>query len=138
MSADAPKAAGNLVTARSYLRAIEQGATGEALARFFTSDVVRELFPNRLAPQGGRSTLAEMLAAAEKGQQTLSSQRYEIRHEMESGNRVALEVLWIGTLAIPVGGLQPGDQMRAHFAVFLEFRDGRIAVQRNYDCFDPW
>ena len=79
-----------------------------------------------------------MLAAAEKGQQTLSYQRYEIRHEMESGNRVALEVLWIGTLAIPVAGLQPGDQMRAHFAVFLEFRDGRIAVQRNYDCFDPW
>jgi hypothetical protein len=24
------------------------------------------------------------------------------------------------------------------FAVFLEFRDGRIARQRNYDCFEPW
>jgi ketosteroid isomerase-like protein len=127
-----------LATARNYLRAIEQGATGDALARFFTSDVVCELFPNRLAPQGERSTLPEMLAAAEKGQRVLSNQRYEIQHEMGSGNRVALEVLWTGTLAVPVAGLQAGDQMRAHFAMFLEFQDGKIAMQRNYDCFDPW
>ena len=51
---------------------------------------------------------------------------------------VALEVKWLGTLAIPFGILKPGDQMRAHFAVFIECRDGRIASQRNYDCFDPW
>jgi ketosteroid isomerase-like protein len=128
----------HLGTARSYLRAIEQGATGDALARFFTNDVVCELFPNKLAPKGERSRLPEMLAAAAKGQQVLSSQRYEIQHEMESGNRVALEVIWTGTLAIPVAGLNAGDQMRAHFAMFLEFRDGKIASQRNYDCFDPW
>lgn len=127
-----------LATARNYLNAIEQGATGDALAQFFTHDVVCELFPNKLAPKGERSGLAQMLAAAAKGQQVLSSQRYEIQHEMESGNRVALEVLWIGTLAIPVAGLNAGDQMRAHFAMFLEFRGGKIASQRNYDCFDPW
>lgn len=108
MSAQSTQTAGNLVTARDYLRAIEQGATGDALARFFTSDVVHELFPNKLAPQGGRSGLAQMLAAAERGQQVLSSQRYEIQHEMESGNRVALEVLWTGTLALPVAGLPAG------------------------------
>ena len=26
----------------------------------------------------------------------------------------------------------------ARFAIFLDFRDGRIVRQRNYDCFDPW
>ena len=26
----------------------------------------------------------------------------------------------------------------ARFGVFLDFRDGRICHQRNYDCFDPW
>jgi hypothetical protein len=26
----------------------------------------------------------------------------------------------------------------ARFAVFMDFRDGRIVRQRNYDCFDPW
>jgi len=28
--------------------------------------------------------------------------------------------------------------MRARFAVFLDFRDGKITRQRNYDCFEPW
>jgi len=26
----------------------------------------------------------------------------------------------------------------ARFAIFLEIRDGKIAAQHNYDCFDPW
>jgi ketosteroid isomerase-like protein len=28
--------------------------------------------------------------------------------------------------------------MRAHIAAFLEFRDGRIVAQRNYDCYEPF
>ncbi len=128
----------NIEIARRYLKAIEQGATGATLARFFAPNVVMELFPNRLAPQGSRSGLAEMLEAAEGGQKALSSQHYEIKHDVASGDTVALEVLWVGTLAISIAGLSPGSQMRAHFAVFLEFRDGKILAQRNYDCFDPW
>jgi len=26
--------------------------------------------------------------------------------------------------------------LRAHIAAFLEFRDGRIIAQRNYDCYE--
>jgi ketosteroid isomerase-like protein len=26
--------------------------------------------------------------------------------------------------------------LRAHLGVFLEFRDGRIVAQRNYDCYE--
>jgi len=128
----------NLEIAREYLRAIEHGATGNALAQFFTPDVVHQEFPNRLSPHGSRNDLAGMLAGAQRGQKVLSAQRYEIQREMETGNRVALEVIWTGTLAVPVATLPAGAQMRAQFAVFLEFRDGRIAAQRNYDCFDPW
>ena len=128
----------NLATAREYVLAIERGATGEALARFLTDDVVHQLFPNRLAPQGKQCDLAEMLASAEKGQQLVTNQSYEIQQEMESGERVALEVIWTGELAVPVAGLKAGDKMRAHFAVFFDFRSGRIAAQRNYDCFDSW
>src|SRR2546425_13048468 len=91
----------NIETARRHLKAIEQGATGATLAQFFAPQVVMELFPNRLAPQGSRSGLAEKLEAAERGQKALSSRHYEIKHEVASGETVALGVLWVGTLAIP-------------------------------------
>ena len=127
-----------LMLAQRYLEAIEQGATGDALAAFFTSDVVQEEFPNRLVPNGARRDLTALLEAATRGQQVLESQRYDIQHAVVAGNRVALEVIWTGTLAVPVGTIPKGGQMRAHFAVFMDFRDGKIAAQRNYDCFDPW
>jgi ketosteroid isomerase-like protein len=128
----------NLETARAYLAAVAGGATGEALARWFTPDVVQEEFPNRLVPTGARRGLPELLDGAERGQQVLCAQTYEVLTDMASGERVALEVQWTGTLAIPLGELAVGDAMRARFGVFLDFRGGRIAAQRNYDCFDPF
>ena len=89
-------------------------------------------------PNGARRTLDDMLQGAERGQKVMSAQRYQVLSSMASGDRVALEVHWAGTLAIPLGSLAAGDEMRARFGVFLDFRDGRIAAQRNYDCFDPF
>ena len=128
----------NLETVRRYLTAIEQGATGATLAAFYAPEVVQEEFPNRLVVNGARRDLAAILEGAERGQKVISAQTYEIRNAVEQGNSVALEVLWTGTLAIPFGSLAVGDKMRAHFAVFIELRDGKIVAQRNYDCFDPW
>ncbi|KAI9014184.1 hypothetical protein DFJ74DRAFT_681780 [Hyaloraphidium curvatum] len=127
-----------LQLARQYLDAIERGTTGDALAAFFTDDVVQEEFPNRLVPAGARRDLADILAGAERGQKVLSAQKYEILESLVDGERVALEVLWVGTLAIPIGSIPAGGEMRARFAVFLTFRGGKIAQQRNYDCFEPW
>jgi ketosteroid isomerase-like protein len=39
----------------------------------------------------------------------------------------------LGAAALAVAG-----EMRAHFAVFIELRDGRIVRQRNYDCLEPF
>jgi ketosteroid isomerase-like protein len=123
---------------RSPANTIEQGATGERMARFFDPDVVLEEFPSRLTPQGARRRLADVLEGAERGQKVLSSQHYEIHNEMEMGDQVALEVMWTGTLKMPFQNLPPGSNLRARFALFLDFRGGRIVAQRNYDCFDPW
>ena len=128
----------NVAAARAYLTAIERGATGDVLAAFFTENVVQQEFPNRLMPSGATRNLAQILEGAERGQAILSSQRYEALNAIESGETVVLEVLWTGTMAIVVAGLPAGGEMRARFAVFLEYRDGKIARQRNYDCFDPW
>ena len=109
-----------------------------ALAEFFAPDVLQEEFPNRLVPTGARRDLDGLLEAAERGKQVVSAQRFEVRNAVAAGDRVALEVRWTGTLAVAIGTLPAGGTMRAHFAVFLDFRDGKIAAQRNYDCFDPW
>ncbi|MBV9480089.1 MAG: hypothetical protein JO249_04970 [Acidobacteria bacterium] len=51
---------------------------------------------------------------------------------------VALEVLWVGKLAVSFGTLAAGSEMRAHSAMFFEFKEGKIVSQRNYDCFESW
>jgi ketosteroid isomerase-like protein len=127
-----------LDTARAYLLAIEAGAIGDDLAKFFALDVLQHELPNRLVPTGASRDLAAILAAAERGQMVVASQRYVVRSAIQSGDSVAMEVEWSATLNVPVGSLPAGGEMRAHFAVFLDFRDGKIVSQRNYDCFQPF
>ena len=128
----------NLAIARRYLEALESGAEGSALAEFFTKDVVQEEFPNRLSPIGAHRDLAALLDAAKKGKKSLRAQKYDILNTIVDGDLVALEIVWRGYLAQPVDTLPADSEMRAHLSVWLEFRDGKIARQHNYDCFDPW
>jgi len=129
--------ADNLSLALAYLAALESGDTEAALG-YLAADVIQEEFPNRLVPNGTRRTLSELREGAQRGKQVMRSQRFEILSTMSDGDRVALEVQWTGTLAIPLGTLPAGGQMRARFGVFLTFREGLIIRQHNYDCFDPW
>lgn len=110
----------------------------QANGRILFPEVIQEEFPNRLVPTGAKRDLAALLDGYERGKKVISSQQYEIKNAMAGANVVALEVLWTGTLAVALGTLPVGGQMRAHFAMFLEFRDGKIVAQRNYDCFEPW
>ena len=128
----------NLAVARRYLQAIERGVTGAELEGFFAPDVVFEVFPNRLQPQVDRQDLKAALEGAERGRKTMANQNYKIMHEMADGDRVAMEVECVGTLAVPFGSIPEGGPTKAFFAVFLEFREGKIVRQRNYDCFKPW
>jgi ketosteroid isomerase-like protein len=121
---------------RDYLQALSEGATGDRLASFYTSDVVQEEFPNRLVPKGAKRGLEDLLLGAERGRELMASQRFELLNAVVQGDRVAVEVQWTGNLRTKVAGLPEGS-MSARFGVFLEFRDGKIAHQNNYDCFSP-
>jgi hypothetical protein len=68
----------------------------------------------------------------------LRAQKFEILNSIVEGDRVALEVYWSGRLAVPVDTLPADSEIRAHFSMWLEFKEGKIARQHNYDCFDPW
>lgn len=121
---------------KRYLRALEEGATGERLAAFYTADALQEEFPNRLLANGAKRDLGDVLVGAERGQKLMASQRYELVSSVVQDNRVAVEVIWTGTLRAVVPGFPP--VMRARFGMFMEFDGARIRRQRNYDCFDPW
>jgi ketosteroid isomerase-like protein len=127
-----------LEIARSYLQAVERGATGDELAAFYTDDVVQEEFPNRLVPNGARRDLKALLEGAERGQKVVRDQRYEVLSAAEVGQAAILEVQWSATLSIPLGSIPAGGQMRARLAMFIEFRGEKIARQRNYDCYEPF
>jgi hypothetical protein len=120
---------------RNYLKAIEarRDVTG-----FYTDDIVQEEFPNALSPNGATREMADLKAAAKRGQNVLRSETYEIVTLLEANDMVACELIWRGVLAIPLKSLQPGDTLKARFAAFFEFEGAKIRRQRNYDCFDPF
>jgi ketosteroid isomerase-like protein len=73
-----------------------------------------------------------------QGKKLLNAQRYKIISIVADGDSVGVEAHWTGELAVPLGTLSAGAEMKAAFAMFFHFRDGRITSQRNYDCFYPW
>jgi ketosteroid isomerase-like protein len=128
----------NIAMVREYLAAVSRGDTGDRVSKYFDADYRQTEYPNVLNKNGQKSDLAHSLQRAEQGKKLLTSQRYDVRTAMASGDHVALEVDWTGTLAIPALGLPAGGEMKAHFAMFIEVRGGKIWRQRNYDCFEPW
>ncbi len=114
------------------------GAPADEIDAFYAPDVVQTEFPNQLLPMGATRNLAELREANLRGRALMAKQTCEVVNAVATASTVALEVIWTGTLAIAAGKLKAGDQMRARFAQFFEFKDGLIWRQRNYDCFDPW
>lgn len=122
-----------------YLAALSEMAVGDSLSVFLHPDIEQVEFPNALTKLKTTRDLATMLQGAEAGRTVLQGQSFEIIHYMEDDQNGALaEVVWKGKLAVPVGNLQPGEQMKAHFACVFEFKDQKICRQRNYDCFEPF
>lgn len=128
----------NVELVRNYMKALQDGEAGDALRRFFTQDVRQIEMPNQLNARGQESDLEHILQRSLQGKQILKRQQYEIVSEMAQEGRVAVEARWTGILAVSVGTLEAGAEMKASFAIFFQFREGRIAMQRNYDCFDAW
>lgn len=127
-----------LTIARNFIKAVEAGKTGDALNEFYHEEIEQTEYPNAITRNVVTRNLAAIHEASLKGQQVMSKQQIDIVKEHVLNNAVILEVLWTGTLAIPIGNLPVGGQMKAYFAQFFEFRDGKIFRQRNYDCFEPF
>jgi ketosteroid isomerase-like protein len=126
----------NLDIVRRYFDALSRGE--DVAATYYAPHAVQEEFPNRLLPNGAKRDLDAIRQAGERGRQSMASQTFQVLNAFASGDQVAAEALWAGTVRDDVGPLKSGTVMRARFAIFFELRDGLIVAQRNYDCFDPW
>jgi hypothetical protein len=125
----------NLKAARDYLAALERF---EAPSELFHPEVVQTEYPNRYNPEGQVRRGGDMGGGLERARQMLRRQTYEVVSAIASGDRVVMEVTWRAELNVPVGSLKPGDEMTCLSGIFLEFRDGLIWRQQNYDCFPPF
>jgi ketosteroid isomerase-like protein len=120
--------------ARQLFAAIETGDEA-GLRAIYADTAVQVEHPNQLKPKGDRREVDKMMADLKRGKALLREEHYEVLSAIAAGDHVALRVKWTGTLAVPVGALQPGDAMVCESGIFLEFREGRVVEQHNYDCF---
>src|SRR5262249_48736968 len=93
----------NLATARRYVAALSSGAGADEIGRFYAPDVVQEEFPNRLMPNGATRDLEAMRQARLRGKALLSAEAFELHSAVASGDQVAMELTWRGTIGVSGG-----------------------------------
>jgi ketosteroid isomerase-like protein len=91
--------------------------------------------PNLVSPNGSERDREQVVASVEVGRQLLRDQRFEVVDHVVEGDRVASRVVWTGTLAVEAPPYAAGAQLRADSSMHFTLRDGRIAHQENFDCF---
>jgi ketosteroid isomerase-like protein len=124
--------------AEDFLMTLQTRNSSEELIRFYHKDVEQIEFPNTLTKNKAVRNLEDLKLASERGKKVLQKEEYEIMNSYTFENTVIIEARWTGTLAIPIGNIPAGGQMKAYFAQFFEFKDEKIFKQRNYDCFEPF
>jgi ketosteroid isomerase-like protein len=122
---------------RAYIAAVETFDEAAAFALLHPQMEFHEL-PNRIRPKGGVDDLDAMRAGFRRAAEgkVLRAQRYLLGEIVVAGDRVVVEARWEGDLVVPVGKLQPGDQLVAHLCMVFRLADGLIIEQRNYDCYE--
>lgn len=126
----------NLQLTRAYLAALQ--ARAPSALDYYAPDAIQRELPNRLNPTGAVRDLPALQASHQRGRQTVTQERYDILSLVASGDQVAAEVLWSARLANPLATRPAGTPLKAHLAIFLTWRDGKIISQRSYDCFEPF
>lgn len=123
---------------RASLRLLEDpAATREQLAAVLADDCLFLEHPNLIHPTGTRRDKQQMLDGFEAGRKLMASQSYTVRTLLASGDTVAAQVTWRGTVGMDAGPMRAGDELVAHAAMFVRVKDGRIVRQENHDCFEP-
>jgi len=68
----------------------------------------------------------------------LSKQNYEIIGFVDCDEKITVEKIWTGTMAIDAGNLKKGQQLKAYICAVVEFKEGKLYRHRSYDCYEPF
>lgn len=124
--------------ARAFVAAVAASKPRDVIESFYTEDIIHEVHPNLLAPDGVVRDFINVRAAYDRSRHVIRAQTYNVVNALASGDTVVIEVVWSATLASNLSALKAGDTVRARFAQFFEFRGDKICRIRNYDCFEPF
>ena len=122
----------------ALMEALEGGAHGPELARFFHPDVSQIEYPSLIDPRLMQHDQAAMLAGSERGAGMLAYQRYDVDRWIESGDTLICQAQWHAALAKDVGPLPKGLEFHSYSLLIFTFRDGVIIKQEAYDCYVPF
>jgi ketosteroid isomerase-like protein len=107
----------------------------EAIEALLDADMRFVERPNLVSPRGSERDREQLLASVAVGRELLRDQRFEVVDHVVEGDRVASRVVWTGTLAVAAPPFAAGSELRADSSMHFTLRDGRIAHQENFDCF---
>jgi len=120
------------------MQALESGAHGEELRRFFNEDVEQVEYPSLVDPRVGRRRLDGMIAASVLGAGMLAFQRYDVSRWIENENTVVCQAEWHAELAKDAGALRRGQRLHTYSVLIFTFHDEKIIRQEAYDCYEPF
>ena len=121
-----------------FLSALEREATPSELATYLHPEVRQREYPSLVKPWLAERALPEILAGSVAGRRLLARQHYDVDEVIVSGERVVIRLRWTGTLAVAFHGLEAGHELHAYVAMFVTLRDGLIAHQASYDCYESF
>ena len=128
-----------LEVVKKYFSLLEGFATERSsYAEVLHPDIEQIEYPNRITPHTKVRNFEMLLEGMVAGSQLLRSQTYEIQNTIESTDSIVVEVIWNGTVNKALGPFKENQVVVAIFCVVLEFKNGLIYKQRNYDCFEPF
>ena len=120
------------------MQALESGAHGEELRRFFNEDVEQVEYPSLVDPRVGHRGLDGMIAASELGAGMLAFQRYDVSRWIEDEKTIVCQAEWHAELAKDAGALRRGQRLHTYSVLIFTFHDEKIIRQEAYDCYDPF
>lgn len=130
---------GKVSSAIAFLNLLESFSSDlEAYSRYVHPLVQFTVYPNAVTKTAHTRNFTEAFAASQIGKQMLQQQCYEYAGSLESNNKLVMELVWTGIMAIDAGHLKKGQELKANVCLIMEFEDDKIIRQYNYDCYEPF